>query len=219
MGYRLSWFAVRQVPIEKIHAELHLYSLGKANEADSSGNPVQVIASQLPNDWYVIQANHQREYWLANQILEKLSLLGHVVACDVCETTMQSAASGWGHGKLIWSVIHDAQVDGNHLEAYGELPVIYTGIREGFMAQQALENSVPATYDEFRVDYLFDVPIDLAASLTGFRHDLVGDDLFEALAFSSDRLQGISDHAPEASWLTYPSAARFKRNPLSRVFP
>jgi hypothetical protein len=219
MGYRLSWFAVRQVPIEKIHAELHLRSLGKAAEADSSGHPVQAIGSQFSDDWYVIQASHLREYWLANQILEKLSLLGHVVACDVCETTMQSAASGWDHGKLTWSVIHDDQVGGNHLEAYGGPPEIYTGIREGLMAQQVLEDSVLVTRDQFRADYLFDVPIDFAAALTGFRHDLVGDDLFEALTFSSDQLQRTSDHMLESSWLAYPSAARFRRNPLSRVLP
>jgi hypothetical protein len=48
----------------------------------------------------------------------------------------------------------------------GELPPQATPIREALLARQhASEGKQP------RVDYLFDAPVELAASICGFRHD------------------------------------------------
>ena len=79
---------------------------------------------------------------------------------------MESRATGWAEGERKWSASHDAQRARDHLEAEGEVPEAYPTIMAGAKMKQALANE-----NKKRVDYLFDVPVDLAQSVTGFRHD------------------------------------------------
>ena len=76
---------------------------------------------------------------------------------------MVSRATGWKDGQLRWSVTHDAQQDRLHLDVQGEPPPEFAAIRDQKLAEQAAGDS--------DVDYLFDIPVETARRLTGYRHD------------------------------------------------
>ena len=109
--------------------------------------------------------------------LKRLSRSGDVVACAIEEHVMASGASGYSGGKEMWCIVHDAERGLSHLEVTGEPPPQLAAIHERLAAELA-----EAGGDESEVDYVFDVPVELAAELTGFRHDRsVGDTRFEVL--------------------------------------
>ena len=66
----------------------------------------------------------------------------------------------------IWSVSHDADKGIKNLVMKGEPPPTLSAIRDRLCSQQAAEDA-----DRAAVDYIFDIPVELAQSLTGYRHD------------------------------------------------
>ncbi len=87
---------------------------------------------------------------------------------------MVSAASCWRDGRQLWKVTHDAQdpLGLEHLAIEGAPPPELTRIHT-----EALQE---LRADPDPCDYLFDVPVNLAAEVVGFRHD-EGDYQFEEL--------------------------------------
>ncbi len=79
---------------------------------------------------------------------------------------MYASAALWRAGACHWRVKHDAQEGIYHLEAEGQLPPDYEGIRRDCLAEQDAEGG-----DEAEVDIVFEVPLRLARSLCGFKHD------------------------------------------------
>lgn len=94
---------------------------------------------------------------------------------------MCSVASLWVDGRQVWFVMHEARQKVEHLETKGSLPPIFTTISERLRAEQAAAGGKKAG-----VDYIFDIPVEMVAQLTGYRHDRVmpelGDRAFEVLA-------------------------------------
>ena len=110
--------------------------------------------------------------FLGEQVLKRVSAGCEVVAADVEEHVMVSVAKGWNDGHELWSVTHDARRGTEHLEAFGELPAAYVSIRDRLRSEQT-----EAGGPDVEVDYIFDVPVQLAQNLTGYRHD---EDMSEA---------------------------------------
>ena len=79
---------------------------------------------------------------------------------------MYSASVGWSDGRKMWSVVHDSEKAAGHLAVDGSVPAEFSQIRATQEAKQRTEDEADAG-----VDCIFDVPIDLAKALTGFRHD------------------------------------------------
>ena len=105
---------------------------------------------------------------------------------------MCSAASMWTHGRQVWSVIHAADQGIEHLETKGSLPPMFASISERLRAAQTAAGGKKA-----KVDHIFDIPVEIVAQLTGYRHDRVmpelGERAFEILA--------TTDATPKRSWL------------------
>jgi hypothetical protein len=93
-----------------------------------------------------------------------VSHVGETVYCFVEEHVMVSAASLWRDGKQVWRVTHDGQESADHLSTDGVAPPAFASIRDKYLAVQAAER-------EEDVDHIFDIPVELARELTGFRHD------------------------------------------------
>jgi hypothetical protein len=97
------------------------------------------------------------------------------------EHVMVSVATGWKDSQRVWSVTHDAQRDMEHLQAEGALPAAFASIRDRLCSEQQTAGGRKAD-----VDFIFDVPVKLAQTLTGYRHDAdipgAGADPFEVLA-------------------------------------
>jgi hypothetical protein len=63
------------------------------------------------------------------------------------------------------------------LEVRGDLPSAFGDFRNLAIDKQRAEQARPKA-DGWRVDYAFDVPIDTAEAITGYRHDRVVDNDF-----------------------------------------
>lgn len=75
---------------------------------------------------------------------------------------MVSRAANWKDGELIWAVTHDAQEGDEHLDVEGEPPAGFAAIRDRLAKQQEEEGGV---------DFIFNVPVDIAKEITGYSHE------------------------------------------------
>jgi hypothetical protein len=157
MGYSLSWLAVKGKPSQAVREELGFRPTGKREELPES----DLSAVEMPNGWYLIVSDHT-ELIGSDAAWQRLSSSGcELVTCFVEEHVMVSAATGWHDGKMIWSVTHDVQKGRKHLEIQGEPPPQFAAIRDELSAKD-----VPK-----ECDYLFDIPVETARSVAGYRHD------------------------------------------------
>lgn len=84
---------------------------------------------------------------------------------------MNALATEWKNGRQVWSVSHDGSDGGDQLAVEGQLPDVFEELKHE--ADAAQEESAK---EGGGVDFVFDIPLDLAAELTGFRHDEMGFD-------------------------------------------
>ncbi|MFI5458361.1 MAG: hypothetical protein ACHRXM_23270 [Isosphaerales bacterium] len=178
MGYSLSWLAVKGRSAAAVRNELGIHGNGRHEEFPES----DVVGAELPGGWYLVVAN--RIPVRDDAVLRRLSCGCELVTCFVEEHAMVSYAARWTDGTRVWSVAHDAQQDREHLETEGDLPADFGSIRDRLRSDQEAAGGRKAG-----VDYIFDVPVQLAESLTGYRHDQdipgLGDRPFEVLVAAS----------------------------------
>jgi hypothetical protein len=160
-GFSLAWFAMQGVNKDEFLERAGFEDTGEIDEyfeADHSGG-------ELPGGWYVVVTNDLSLVDAGK--LAAWSAGGRLVACIVHEGSSNSLASEWRDGKQLWSVSHDGSEGGDTLGVEGQLPEVFEEFRE----EAAL---VEAEGDAG--DLVFDLPLDLAAEVTGFRHDELGFD-------------------------------------------
>ena len=165
MGWCMTWFAVRGKKPETVRDELGVHSTGR-----SAAFPAPPIAgAALAGGWYLVQRN--RYECRDDSVLGRLSTGCEVISLFVEEHVMVSRLSGWKDGSRVWSVVHDSEKEGQHLEAAGDLPSDFSSIRD----------EVRAKSDE--TPYI-EIPCRLAAKLTGYRYDAPAKEqiAFEVLA-------------------------------------
>jgi hypothetical protein len=176
MGFSLSWAAVRGGTPQSVHEALSLRSTGTREEIPES----DITGAELPGGWYLVVSNRDGLRLTEDIALGHLSRVGEVVMCFVEEHVMCSFAACWRDGQRVWSVYHDAQSGIENLDVKGEPPTSFVGIRDRLRSEQAAAGGKRAG-----VDYIFDIPVELAHSLTGYRHDHVisalATDAFEVL--------------------------------------
>jgi hypothetical protein len=154
MGYALSWVAVRGTPRDRVLEIIGASPTGEREEIPES----DLVGASLPTGFYVVVAN---DVELDESLVAELSMGGEAILCSVEEHVMTSRAYSFVDGKEQWRITHVAELGIDHLEASGELPPIYAGLRDQQLANQRRGDA----------DYVFDVPVLVAKSLTGFRHD------------------------------------------------
>lgn len=176
MGFSLSWLATKGKPSETVLAELELRATGDeaiAGDAPASG-------ATADGGWYLIVLDGAEHQLIRPDVLERLSRGCEVLTCTVEEHVMFSEATGWRDGREEWRVTHRGEDGPVGLEARGNLPAPFPAIRDALTAEQEAEGGANAD-----VDILFDIPVVLVKSFTGFKHDeggLDGDTLaFEVL--------------------------------------
>jgi hypothetical protein len=141
---------------ETVHSELRVTRTGEYEDVPDS----PLLGTHLADAWYLIYAN-QYDY-VDGAPLADLSRNGLLITCVIEEHSMYSCATGWENGLLLWSIVHDSSRHGPaHLDAQGDLPAVFAAIRDHLSKQQAHGGA----------DYLFDIPIEVAKAITGFRHD------------------------------------------------
>jgi len=172
MGYSLSWLAVRGKVKADVDRALGMTDTGIASTEDDYPPPT-VRGAALPNGWYLVLLDDVVHRLIKSRaVTDRLSRGCEVVGCQVEEHAMYSACFGWRDGKLIWSVVHDARKAGDHLGGWGELPAALDEIEARTLKRQEEERQHQRSVE---VDYVFDIPIELAASFCGYRHDTRAD--------------------------------------------
>lgn len=183
MGWSLSWIAVHGKSPEQVRNELGVEPTGATYEFCAESD---LCATEL-DGWYLVASNHDRWDLLDDDRLARLAQGCEIVTCTVEEHVMVSSSSSWRDGGRLWRVTHDAQdpLGLEHLLVEGSEPPELAAVRaQGFEELHA---------DPDPCDYVFDVPVNLAAKLIGgFRHD-EGDYTFAELRSMSKE--------PRKSWL------------------
>jgi hypothetical protein len=169
MGFNLAWFAVHGIDPDAFLERAGFEDTGEPDEyfeASHSGG-------ELPGGWYVMVTDKVDLVDPAR--LAKWSAGGRLVGCVILEGAMNSLAMEWRDGKQVWSVFWDGGAEQKQLQVEGQLPDSFDAIRDDITALQA-EMDREDDGEGGKADVVFELPLDLAEEITGFRHDQVGFD-------------------------------------------
>ena len=161
MGVSISWLAVSDMEPEAIHKQLGLLA-SREFDADIK---YPFAGRVLPSGWYLVVANRCDSPMVRDDMLSSLSMSARVVAASIEEHVMYCFSACWLNGKQEWRVQHEAEKGNTHLDVSGVPPEELETLRQGALARQLCHD------DEIGVDYVFDVPLELAKRVVGFRHD------------------------------------------------
>jgi|JI10StandDraft_1071094.scaffolds.fasta_scaffold65867_4 hypothetical protein len=164
-GISLAWFAVQGVAADELLERAGFVDTGEIDEYFEATH----TGGELDSGWYVVVT--EEAALLEPAKLAVWSAGGRLVAAVVHEETQTSLAMEWRDGKQVWSIYHDGTAEEPQLSVEGQLPEVFEQIKRE-MAE--LEAEVAAQGGEF--DAAFEVPLDLAEDITGFRHDEMGFD-------------------------------------------
>jgi hypothetical protein len=173
MGFSLSFLAVKGQSPEEVRRRLGLSDTGTvAGEWDYPCPKVR--GASLPDDWYLVlldDADHR--FVMEDEILARLSQGCEVVACRLSEGIMASGCLGWQDGAKLWEIEHEPdEDDANRLVVKGTPPAAFEAIAARLRAKQEEEDREDS---EMPVDYIWEIPIELANSLCRYRHDQYAD--------------------------------------------
>jgi hypothetical protein len=104
---------------------------------------------------------------VSSRLLSEISAKTSVVACSIEEHVMYFSTSFWRYSQEIWQVQHRGGDFGiMDLAVKGSLPETFGDLRARYLARQAAAGG-----DNSSVDHVADIPLELARSITGFKHD------------------------------------------------
>ena len=158
MGFRVLLIAISGKEPGTIHDELGVVPTQQFEESAES----PVVGVSLSNGSYLLYINDSELTVPRDDVFARLSKNARLLACYANETCMESIATSWENGLSKWSVHHDSQQGIEHLETSGTLPSQFFSIRKKALAQQKSGNDT---------DYVFDIPVELAKEVGGFRYD------------------------------------------------
>jgi hypothetical protein len=148
-----SWVAIKGADLDAV---LQRFGLTQTGQVDYRAD-ADLAAAETPG-WVVVTA-HAFDY--VEGRLGALSTDAEVVTGQCSDVVMYSAARGYTAGSQTWSVVHDPAAGPNSLAVEGSPPAEFVAIRDRLMSQQA-ERGGDA------VDYVYEVPMVLAAALCGY---------------------------------------------------
>ena len=164
MGISNSWFAVRGGQREDALARLGLQ--GDVEIGRDWPPRGRFAVGDLPGGWLIFIAPGLDDAFEGRFVA--LSVGGEAVACAIEEHVMYQEARGYRDGAETWRVVHDCDKNESvmHLDVTGAPPSPFDAIRETAFAEQHAAGGERAD-----VDFISDVPLDLAKSICGFKHD------------------------------------------------
>ncbi|RVD57068.1 hypothetical protein EN828_07025 [Mesorhizobium sp. M2D.F.Ca.ET.185.01.1.1] len=157
MGFSISWFGFRGYEIKDAAA------LFGRDVGDSSEDFDAPISAYLSNkNWAIIILDYCSFPNPPDSYLSVFSQGREMVVVHVEEHQMFARAEFWSNGKNIWRVWHSGDKNIRDFHTTGDPPASFESLRQQAFSKQDKESNV---------DHVFDIPLDLAAELTGFRHD------------------------------------------------
>lgn len=161
MGFSISWFGFRAYGIKEAATLFGREVGGSSEDFDATVN-----AYSSEKNWAIIILGYCSFPNPPDSYLSAFSQGREMVVVHIEEHTMFARAEFWSSGKNIWKVWHTGDKNVRDLHAAGDLPTSFEGVRQEAFSKQDEEDA-----ERSGVDVVFDIPLDLAAELTGFRHD------------------------------------------------
>ncbi|HEY5959231.1 MAG TPA: hypothetical protein VIV60_21885 [Polyangiaceae bacterium] len=162
MGFSITWCAVREEGAQRLLEHFGLSPTGETEEFPES----LISTTMLNTGWRVIWYNRYGCPFLTTAELSVISNERDVLVCLVEEHVMASSAEFWSDGKCKWSISHEGEDGPKGLSTNGELPESFSSIRSEMEEAQRAAGGLDAD-----VDYIFEIPLKVAQSLVGFKHD------------------------------------------------
>jgi hypothetical protein len=184
VGFNMSWMFVDAISEDTLYGALDLTATGERPDQHDLGTSHVPLAGALKSGWCAIFAHYalvmDATVGTNPARLVRMPARSRCITCVVLEHAMVSYASLWQDGQHVWQIRHDSSQGNGHLEVRGDLPAAFGDVRSIAMDKQRAQDARKS--GKWGVDYLFDVPIDTAAAMTGYRHDRrVETDLFRNL--------------------------------------
>ena len=162
MGFSISWYAVREDKAQQLLDRLALSPTGETEEIPES----LISTARLDTGWRILWYNKYECPFLRPEDLRVISRDHDVLMCLVEEHVMASSAELWSGGQRRWAIAHDGEDGPKGLMAEGDLPECFASIRRDLEDAQRAEGG-----DAAGVDHIFDIPLKVAQTLVGFKHD------------------------------------------------
>ena len=160
MGFAISWVGVesnsKQAFLEKLKCE-------ETEEIDACNEFPLTIASR-PTGSSILWSNSF--LFPSRKQLKKISTEINLLHCQIEEHLMHSSAAMIEGGQEKWTLLHSSEQGLLHLDASGPVPSEFSDIKQHLLKLQ--EKEPPGSMG---VDYIFDIPLEVAKSVCGFKHD------------------------------------------------
>jgi len=168
VGFKCSWVAFQNTPKYQILDVIGGIDTGEEMEIPFE---TELCIAELPDNWILICA--EDFMYAAPDVsfpdegnMARLSAKGRVLGCMFHEGIMFSAASMYEFGKELWCVMYNSEEESQPIMVTKNMPDNFPAVYERLRAEQE-----KADRQGDDVAYLFDVPIEVASGLCGYRHD------------------------------------------------
>jgi hypothetical protein len=175
VGFNMSWIFVDGINEDALYQALDLAATDETPDPHDLGTShVPLAGTALKSGGCAVFARYalvmDATVGTNPARLTRLPKQSRCITCVVLEHAMVSYASLWQDGRYVWQIRHDSRQGAGHLEVRGDLPSAFGDFRGSAMDKQRAQEARRKP-DEWGVDYFFDVPLDTAATITGYRHD------------------------------------------------
>jgi hypothetical protein len=165
MGVSLSWIGVYAMAASELYTKLGLAETGQ--NGDYYDFPIAGV--MLSTNWFLLTAKGCDHSIVSRRVLSAVSAGSSAIGCSIEEHVMYQSATMWRDGQEVWRVQHRGGDYGiMDLVVSGSLPESFQDLRASFYAAQAAAGGAHAS-----VDHIACIPLELARSIVGFKHDEV----------------------------------------------
>ena len=158
MGFKISWLGVAGKSKASVLDTVGLKDTEEPEEVPES----PFSGAEIPGGWFILFSNDFD--FVSRARLAQFSIDCRIVACQVHEGIMFSAAYGYERGARIWELAHFAQQGIYDLSVSGSPPPSFESVRRR-LTQKQQETAGGG------VDYIFGIPLEVAADICKYSHD------------------------------------------------
>jgi hypothetical protein len=160
MGLSCSWVAVKGGKKDEILKKLDLVETGQEVDpgCDNPGSPLCYF--EWPTNWFILVSEDFD--WVSREKVFDLSQFGLTLGYNMLENVEAgfSTVLAAENGVVLWRVAHNGNTA--KIEVSGNPPEEYVEVRDQIMRKQEEDEDV---------NYLLDIPTELAKAVTGYRLD------------------------------------------------